>query len=349
MVPTRLLDGIPLFSGLAAEQLSELMRVFQRVSYPLGACVVRQGQPADSAFILESGDAEVLTALPGGGELSVARLGPGSMLGEMALLDSGVRSATVMARTATDGYFIDRDAFRMLLAQRNDAVFQIQQRIALTLCQRLRGLNSRIGVSSTTQHLPGVVAPDERAPRTPCAFDYRAFLPVLALFRHFRPHEIDAFVEGLQVFDAARGAVLFREGEAASSCHVIVRGAVELSAMAGGARRRIGVLGPGRLCGILALLENQPHSMTAVAREQATLLEMDRAAFEHLCGQRDRMALKFSDAINAELLHSLGRANNHLTRLISQARIRAPGAPAPADVEALQRALSAQDLRPAAH
>ena len=74
------------------------MRIFQAVSLDTGAQLVRQGAPADGAWIIESGEAEVITALPGGGEAVVARLGPGSVLGEMALLESGIRSATVVAR-----------------------------------------------------------------------------------------------------------------------------------------------------------------------------------------------------------------------------------------------------------
>ena len=124
-----------------------------------------------------------------------------------------------------------------------------------------------------------------------------------------------------------------------------MRGAVEIANARNGRRHRIGILGPGRLCGVLALIEGQPHSMSAVAREHATLLELDRAAFDRLFSGSDRLAGRFQDAINQELLQALARTNNHLTRLISQARIRG-GAPAP-EVEELQRALCTQDCRSA--
>jgi hypothetical protein len=58
----------------------------------------------------------------------------------------------------------------------------------------------------------------------------------------------------------------------------------------------------------------------------------------------DPMAAKFQDAINRELLQSLGRANIHLTRLVSQARIRG-GRREKKQADELQRALGEQECR----
>src|ERR687898_2616521 len=67
----------------------------------------------------------------------------------MALLESGIRSATVIARAPLAGYFIERDGFRMLLTQRNRAAFTLQNRITLLLCQRLRELNAKIAANDS--------------------------------------------------------------------------------------------------------------------------------------------------------------------------------------------------------
>jgi CRP-like cAMP-binding protein len=125
--------NISLFEGLAPSEIEGVLRVCERAQFEPGASLMRQGQPADSAFILESGSVDVVTRLPGGGEAGVATLGPGSVIGEMALLDSGQRSATVLAREPVGGYFLEREGFHMLLAQRNRAAFTIQSRITRTL------------------------------------------------------------------------------------------------------------------------------------------------------------------------------------------------------------------------
>lgn len=141
--------NVSLFSGLAPAEIDGILGISRYVAFAPGTHLMRQGQSADGVLILESGTADVLTALPGGGELTLASVGEGTVLGEMALLDAGIRSATVIARTPVEGYWIDRDGFRMLLAQRNAAVFAVQGRVTLALCARLRELNARIVARET--------------------------------------------------------------------------------------------------------------------------------------------------------------------------------------------------------
>ncbi len=347
-VAEKLLGGIPLFAGIEPAALESFLCIFRPVSLAAGASLVRQGQPADGAYIIESGTTDAVTALPGGGELTLAALGPGSMLGEMALLDSGVRAATVVARTPVTAFFIERDGFRMLLAQRDRAAFAVQQRITRTLCQRLRELNAKIVAAdapeSAAPPLAGASVDPGGARRGTCSFDYRAFLPILPIFKRFSTGELDGFAGRTEVIELDRGVILFQQGDAGSHAFVVVRGALEILRAENGRRHRIGVLGPGRLCGVLALIEGQAHSMSAAAREPTVLLEIPKPVFEALFAGNDLVAAKFQDAINRELLQSLARANIHLTRLISQARIRG-GRREKKQAEELQHALGTQDCR----
>lgn len=347
---TSLVSGIPLFAGIGPAELERILRIFQPVSFDPGACLVRQGQPADSAYILESGIADVITALPGGGEAKVAELGPGSVLGEMALLERGVRSATVIARGPVTGHLVERDGFRMLLAQRERAAFTIQTRITLTLCRRLRELNARIVESDAPENaappLSGQTAEPAGMRRGQCSFDYRAFLPLLPVFKRFSPGELEDFAKHTDVMELDRGRILFHQDDPGAAAFVVVRGALEIGHAANGRRYRIGILGPGRLCGIVSLIEGRPHSMSAAARERSVLLEIPKAGFDALSNGRDPAAARFQDAINRELLQALARSNNHLTRLISQARIRG-GRQEKKQAEELQRALATEDCRAA--
>jgi CRP-like cAMP-binding protein len=331
---------VPLFAGLDPEDLRFVLRAARRLEFAEGSLLVRQGQAADSALVMEYGRASVVNVLPGGGEAVMAELGPGSVLGEMALLDSGVRSANVIAREHTACLSMERDAFRMLIAQGNRAVLAINHRIMMALCQRLRDLNGKILAHSAPEHLaPSVVK--QHAQRRPCAFDYRPFLALLPALRHFGGEALDELQRAATVFDLPRGAILFNAGDDCDAAYVVIRGALEISREQDGEHRRIGILGPGRLCGLLALIENTSHSMSASAREHATLMEIPRAVFAGYYNGSAHAALKFRQAINQELLQALARTNNHLTRLISQARIRNHGQ----DVDVLGRALFVQDCR----
>lgn len=346
----KLFGAIPLFAGIGQDGLDGIARIFQPMSFPAAAHLMRQGQPADGAYVIESGSADVYTVLPGGGETPVAALGPGSVLGEMALLESGIRSASVVARAAVAAHFIERDAFRMLLSQRNRAAFTLQNRITLTLCERLRQLNERVVGADGAGKAPAPLSATSAAAATPrrgrCAFDWRGFLPVLPLFRRYGAAEMAEFAATAQVMELPRGEPLFSHGDAPEACYVVVRGALEITGARNGRRHRIGILGPGRLCGILAMIEGQPHSMSAAAREDAVLLEIGKSGFTRLFTGDDRLAARFQEVVNQELLQALARTNNHLTRLVSQARIRG-GRQEARRADELQRALGSLDFRTA--
>src|SRR5690349_470183 len=232
-VTGKLISGIPLFAGIEQAELDGFLRIFHSLSFAAGAPLVRQGQPADGAYIIESGNAEVITALPGGGEAAVATLGLGCVLGEMALLDRGARSATVVARSPVAAQFVERDGFRMLLAQRNRAAFTIQGRITLTLCQRLRELNAKIVAHEQPRDAaPAMEEEGARAAaprRGACSIDWRSFLPILPLFQCYSAAEIDKFAGMAQVMEFARGQAVFRQGDASDACYLVVRGAVEIT------------------------------------------------------------------------------------------------------------------------
>jgi CRP-like cAMP-binding protein len=74
--------------------------------------IVRQGEPGDRFYVIDSGSAEVLVD-----GRPAASLGPGDYFGEMALLDGGVRSATVFAVRSLRTLEVPRHAFVALLKQ----------------------------------------------------------------------------------------------------------------------------------------------------------------------------------------------------------------------------------------
>ncbi len=76
--------------------------------------------------------------LPGGGELEYARLGPGDVLGEIPLLDGGLRSGTVRALEPTTAFFLARADFTALVSRLHPTAFAIKRQILRHACGRLR-------------------------------------------------------------------------------------------------------------------------------------------------------------------------------------------------------------------
>lgn len=86
---------MPFLADLPSAELGALATVMHAVRADAGATVVTRDDYGSAVFFVEEGQADVLTD---DGE-SAARLGRGDMFGEIALLLTGQRTATVVART----------------------------------------------------------------------------------------------------------------------------------------------------------------------------------------------------------------------------------------------------------
>ena len=307
---------------LGSAVAAKILAIARRVSYDSAASLVRQGEPSKGAFVIERGTVEARVHLPGGGSLTVAELRDGDMFGEMALVERGVCSASVVARTPVEGWFVGRDDFRALVASRDAAALEMQRAITRVLADKLRALNARVREHPAAEDRPcsgeRKISLVEEAP----SFQWRAFLPLLRFFEGFDDYEIDELVAPARAFEAARGAVLFEAGARADACFLVVRGAVEVLASQKKLERRVALAGPGELVGYLAVLEGKPHGAAARVREKACLLALPAADFLALYRGDSGAAVSLQHAIHASLLRSLARTNTQLTRLISAARLR---------------------------
>lgn len=90
-----------LFEGLPAEELSPLLESLEHRQLAAGTPLLIEGDRSSEMYLVQSGAAEVSIANPTRGEYPLARVGPGGILGEMALLTGHPASATV--RAASDG------------------------------------------------------------------------------------------------------------------------------------------------------------------------------------------------------------------------------------------------------
>jgi eukaryotic-like serine/threonine-protein kinase len=92
---------------------SALATALQPAAFAPGECFIRQGADGDCLFLLESGQCEVRVE-GDDGSFPVATLGPGDIVGEMALLTGEPRSASVVAMSPVAARRLDRDRFATL-------------------------------------------------------------------------------------------------------------------------------------------------------------------------------------------------------------------------------------------
>jgi CRP-like cAMP-binding protein len=301
---------------------ASLLLLSRALGFKRGERLVRQGEASRGAFVIRAGRAAAEVALPGGGMLTVAEFGPGDVFGEMALVERGVCSATVSAITDVEAAFVEREDFRALVASRDASALEVQRALTDVLAAKLRALNARVrSFPSAEDREPRDEPVVELSKASQPSFDWRGFLPLLRFFEGFDRHEIDEVVAIARPIELARGAWIFAAGEPATSCFLVVRGAIEVLARNGRFERRVAIAGPGELVGYLAALDSAKHAASARVRERAALLELPAERFGPLHGSGSRTSVRLQHAIHASLLRSLTRTNHLLTRLISHARL----------------------------
>jgi CRP-like cAMP-binding protein len=310
------------------EARAVLLGVARPMRYSKGERLLRYGDPSRGAYILSKGAAEASVLLPGGEKLAVAMLEAGALFGETALVERGTCTATVTAADKLEGWFIERDEFRSLVAQRSAATMRIQHALTQEISRKLRALNARVmevpapGDKPKSGALPDSdpLATVKRLEEAP--FDLWPFLPQLAFFEDFDPGEIAAIVSMCSLLELPSGHAVFWLGHLSRACFIVVRGAVEIRARHAGRERRMAVLGPGQFLGYMSALDRTTHGSDAIVREHALLLEIPRQAFEKFYFGPSHTTTKLHRVIQKNLLYSLGETNRHLTRLLSLARLR---------------------------
>ncbi len=125
----RALGDVALFASCNRKELARIASLADTVEMPKGSTLTREGRPGREFFVIAEGQADVLVD----GEL-VASLGPGAHFGEMALIDTGPRSATVVSRTPMTLFVLDCQSFSTLL---NDAP-PVARKLLKSLAVRIR-------------------------------------------------------------------------------------------------------------------------------------------------------------------------------------------------------------------
>lgn len=108
------LRSADIFSALTGEDLAPVAMVAQEVNIGAGELFIRRGESGECLYVIVDGEAGVV--VPGVGQVAVH--GPGSVLGEMAILAGAPRSVDCVASTDVLALRVDRDDFLELLTER---------------------------------------------------------------------------------------------------------------------------------------------------------------------------------------------------------------------------------------
>ena len=126
-----LIRDVPLLARLAEEELRALASNGHVHDYKNGTAIFHEGDPGDALHIVIEGGVRIVVASPKGEEATVALLGPGECVGELALLDGKPRYASAIASGSTKTLVVRRDDFMQWLAERPKAAFALLETLSL--------------------------------------------------------------------------------------------------------------------------------------------------------------------------------------------------------------------------
>lgn len=128
---------LPVMAGLDDAAVQFLQGLASEESHPAGAVIVHEGAPGDRMYFVRAGRVEVVKAPA----VRLAEFGPGDFFGEMSLVESVVRSASVIALEPTRVCTLKGMDFYKLFRQRPDQYGIVMLNIARDLARRLRQLD----------------------------------------------------------------------------------------------------------------------------------------------------------------------------------------------------------------
>jgi CRP-like cAMP-binding protein len=311
------LATVPLLAGRDVADLTELARVMRRRTVPAGELLWSEGDEARELVVIVDGAVSASLRVPGNRTVDIWGAGPGEMIGEIGLLDSGGHSLSVRATERATVLALGRLDFDALLAGQRPSAFRLKRQLASLLTARLRAQLQQIAVSLGGE-LADPIGDDPVRPSAEleeCRPPDSKYVRRMASFHDFDPVALWGFLTSGRFARCAPGRTLLTEGTQSTAYYLMINGAVETVLERGDRRLRVGLVGPGKAFGYEGLIDGGPSPTTAVTRERSLLLVLQAKLFEQLFTGEDAISRGLLGAVQKDLVTALRETLRPCARL----------------------------------
>ena len=233
------LHPIPLLSAMSEAAFRRVLGTLVLKRMPIGALVIREGEPGNSFFFVAGGQLKVFATDGLARQTELARLGENAVFGEMALLSAQPRSASVGCLSECDLLEVGRQSLATLADELGP------------VAEALHGF--------TRERLLGNL------------------MATSALFKPFNRMQQRDLLRRFTSHDVAAGTVVINEGEEGRGLFVVLSGELDVSRRsADGSVVPLGGLKTGDVFGEMSIVKNTRTSATVVATRAATVLFLAR-------------------------------------------------------------------------
>jgi len=133
-----------ILAGFTPAEIAQVEKHLERVTFEAGRVIFREGDPGAELFIIAKGTASASLHHASGGDIRLGAFAPGTIFGELALLDAGTRSATVSTEHGLVCYVLAAKDFASLSEHSPAVAIKLLSNLARRMSLRLRDANRTI-------------------------------------------------------------------------------------------------------------------------------------------------------------------------------------------------------------
>ena len=319
----------PLFDGLNDVDVHAALRRFKERDAGVAEPLFRAGDAADGVIVLQFGRLHIYHD-----DQVVGHVLPGEIVGEMALFETGDRTATVVASEPSKMLVLARPDYEALRDVLHPVAMAIEKAALAVQVARMRRVVDRVSALSEGSLI--------RRPNASFFSSVASLFGRGGLFSTGTVEPIDTLEKSPLFADApsealsqiakfitpevyAPGHVLVTQGEPGDTLYIVDEGQVDvLVSTSGDKALEVGKLGPGDVLGVAALAEGLPRTASCVAATRVLVQRMDRPGWESLVNEPYITGSAFRRAMIRTVSEQLRQSN----RLLAKARIERSPMPA---------------------
>ena len=321
----RRLSAVSSFSPALLEELVSVTGT----PFEIGAneILLAEGEQDDAFMIIVEGTLDVIVGTP---PVVIARVGPGAMLGEMAIFGlQKKRRASVVTRSRTVGVIFQRDGIELLRQRGHVAVTRLEGHAVHAAAARLREMNERF--SELAQGTPLEPVPPEglldrlrswlgwKHSQTSIPLpDPVSVLKSSSLFGTLPEETIVELADVLEPVAFTDGDIILEEGTFGQDAWIIASGRVGVyRAVRSQPNERIDSMLPGEVFGLVGLLHGASRTATCIAEEPSWLLHLTADIYNTFTLPTSPGAAHLLRAIYEAQADQLDSANQRVAQLVA--------------------------------
>lgn len=272
-----------IWNHLNDEHVFQITQAAHQMRYPPDRILFQQGDPSFDLFLVEEG--EVLIRRPTHyGNFELARVGPGTLLGEVNYISRFERSADGVSVGNVKILRIDAGALDALIAERPDLGVRVYMSFWQGLTLKLRGANEQLKSFFESEGDTQKLDEMRQAGQGDQIDDASSETLRLLHEKGLTGDELQTLADFSHVKRFPGGTFLFHEGDPGDRMYVVLEGKIMISKfIPGGGEEALAILERGDFFGEMAMIDSGPRSADAKAFQgSATVVAFDRKILQEI-------------------------------------------------------------------